>query len=104
MLVFGRFEQHINEQCDKLIRGKTLSPQWSRRRLWDGIGDLEKYGFMRKVNLLLDKGRAESARIRDIYQDIRCVIAHGRSSTLGPIILPTLSAELRTLSGLLRAQ
>jgi hypothetical protein len=104
MLVFGRFEQHINQQCDNLITRKTASPQWRRRRLRDGIDDLERYGFMRKVNLLLDRGRAESGRIRNIYQDIRCVIAHGGSNTLGPIVLPTLAAELRTLSGLLRAQ
>lgn len=103
MLVFGRFEQHINEQCTTLINRKMASPDWRRRRLWDGIGDLERYGFMRKVNLLLDRGRAESARIHDIYQDIRCVIAHGGSSTLG-LVLPTLAAELRTLSGLLNAQ
>lgn len=104
MLVFGRFEQHINQQCDILIRRKIASTEWRRRRLWDGIGDLERYGFMRKVNLLLDRGRAESRRIREVYEDIRCVIAHGGSTTLGPIVLPTLAAELRSLSALLRAQ
>jgi hypothetical protein len=104
MLIFGRFEQYINDQCTSLISRKTASPEWRRRRLWEGIGDLDRYGFMRKVNLLLDRGRAESARIRTIYEDIRCVIAHGGSTTLGPIILPTLAAELRTLSGQLRAQ
>ena len=104
MLVFGRFEQHINQQSTNLISRKIASAEWRRRRLWDGIGDLERYGFMKKVNLLLDKGGAESSRIRNIYQDIRCVIAHGGSSTLGPIVLPTLAAELRSFSALLRAQ
>jgi len=103
MLIFGRFEQYINDQCTRLIARKTASPNWRRKRLWEEI-DVEQFGFLRKVKLLLDKGLAQYGRIQTIYKDIRCEIAHGGSATVGPIVLPTLAAELRTLSGLLRPQ
>lgn len=103
VLIFGRFEQHVEALCARLISRRAVAALWRRRRLWDAL-DLDRMPFMQKVSLLMDRGLVEYGRVRTIYVDIRCAIAHGDSAAVGPIVLPTLASELRTLSGLLTAQ
>lgn len=103
MLIFGRFEQHLNDQCDRLIAKRKLAPHWKRRRIWDGL-DVDRMSFMRKVALLMDKGHTDYATIKDLYENIRCAIAHGDNASVRPIVLPTLASNLRRLSGKLKAQ
>lgn len=42
---------------------------------------MERLDFMRKVALLIDKGRAEHEEVKKLYKD-RCDIAHGRFTTV----------------------
>ena len=102
LLIFGRFEQYIDEQCERLLAKRTSARQWKRRRVWDEL-DLERMKFRQKIALLVEKGNAEFNRVFEIYRDIRCPIAHGANSSVDPFLLSTLANELRELSSRFRA-
>jgi len=69
MLVFGRFEEHVNAECKTLIAAKQAAPNLLDRRCWDTL-DIDKLEFMRKIALLTMKGHREYNRAYDIFQTV----------------------------------
>jgi HD superfamily phosphohydrolase len=98
---FAQLEQHVNDQCEKLIARRQAKPKWASRRPWDSL-DVDRMDFMRRVAVLTDKGQATYARVKSYYK-IRNDIAHGDSAAVGPMVLPVVAAELRKLASAMKA-
>jgi hypothetical protein len=100
VMMFACLEDRVNGLCARLVARKRSQASWRQRRPWDTV-DLERTDFMRKVALLADKGSAQYARVKALY-DTRCQIAHGDFLPLGSIDLLTLYAEIQRLWKALR--
>ena len=101
VMLFAQLEQHIDNRCAALVAKKKSSPKWKSRRPWDSV-DVDRMTFMRKVALLLEKGRSHYAQI-DTYYDTRCKIAHGDSALVGAIALPLVARDLQAVAKMIRA-
>lgn len=101
LVIFGQLEDHINHQCEKLLRTKRSSA-WPRSRLWDTF-DLDRAEFMRKVALLVDKGTTEYRDVKKYY-DVRCDLAHGALHAASPVAIAPVVIEFKRLAKQLRSR
>lgn len=101
VLHFAQFEQHVNDQCEKLIARRKAKAKWASRRPWDSL-DVDRMDFMRRVAVLTDKGQPTYAKVKSYYK-IRNDIAHGDSVGVGPMVLPVIAADLRMLAQTMNA-
>ncbi|MCX7046202.1 MAG: hypothetical protein NTX50_12045 [Candidatus Sumerlaeota bacterium] len=106
ILLFTQLEDHINEECRKLIVRKSAAGTWRGKRLWDSI-ELENLNFKQRVALLAEKGGTDFNKITEYYK-VRCEIAHGDSSPRrtfrGRLIhIPTIFGDMTDFLKRLRA-
>lgn len=81
LLLFARFEDVVNLLADTLIRAGKRSDDPGLRRLWRTLDDRNRNAiinmpFLDRLGLLLDKGDADFAEIKELYRQ-RNLIAHG---------------------------
>jgi hypothetical protein len=100
VMMFACLEDRVNGLCARLVARKRSQASWRQRRPWDTV-DLERTDFMRKVALLADKGSADYARVKGLYET-RCQISHGDFRPTGSIDLPASYAEIQRLWKALR--
>ena len=77
---FAQLEQHVNDQCEKLIARQKAKANWTLRRPWDSL-DMDRMDFMRRVSVLTEKGHATYAKVKSYYtvrNDICTEIRRGR--------------------------
>lgn len=98
---FAQLEQHVNDQCEKMIARRQATAKWASRRPWDSL-DVDRMDFMRRVAVLTDKGQATYGKVKGYYK-IRNDLAHGDNAAVGPMVLPVVAADLRTLARAMRA-
>jgi HD superfamily phosphohydrolase len=101
VMLFAQLEQHVNDQCERLIARRQAKAKWTSRRPWDSL-DVDRMDFMRRVAVLTDKGQATYANVKSYYK-IRNDIAHGDSAVVGPMVLPVVAQDLRLLARAMKA-
>jgi hypothetical protein len=97
---FAQLEQHVGRESRRLVDRKRALVKWRQRRPWDRVR-LDRVSLMDKVAMLTQAGNAAYNRIDQLY-DMRCEIAHGNTATVGPIFIPTVANEKRTLASQMR--
>jgi phage-related protein len=96
VIVFAQFENHINNQCRRLVTRKQAQQDWKRTRLWEKIrvNKIDNMPFMDRVSLLTKRGDTDYNRIKTLY-DIRCTLAHGGTH---PVNVGTQAADMYNLA------
>ena len=79
LYLFTRFERSVNEAIERVLahrRSDSLS--WSDRRIWEAWArsDLKDIAFMSRVEILIEKSRADYAYVLQLYRS-RNGIGHG---------------------------
>lgn len=77
LVLFARFEAEINARCEALIRTEKARTDWRDRRAWEAYDDkrVSNIPFLRRLALLIDKGRPIYAALQKLYLE-RNDIAH----------------------------
>jgi hypothetical protein len=98
LYMFTRFEDAVNRAATTVLSNRTTTGiAWSDRRIWDawarrGVEDIH---FMSKVEVLVDKSRAEYASVKSYY-DGRNDVAHG-GIWARQFVIPSIAAEMEAL-------
>lgn len=103
LFMFSRLEDHINNECDKLIaKKKRTGNSWRQNVAWSILPTKSKdMNFQNRLALLVEKGKSDYETVSKYYKE-RNSIAHG-GNFISPIIMPTVITELKKLYKILRA-
>jgi hypothetical protein len=100
VLLFGQFENEVNEKFARARDRRSSNPDWTQRRGWDMSALKQKAPFDTRLAMTLDKNTAAFSRVMAAY-DNRNHCAHGGMSVaVGPI--SQLYADIWTWRALLR--
>lgn len=83
LMLFAQFEADVNRRCANLIKLHKDKEIWQERRVWDALDEknISNTPFLRRLSLLIDKGRPIYAALQKLYLE-RNLIAHGAKSGL----------------------
>lgn len=95
VILFAQFEEHLNQECERICSKKQRSALWRTRTLWDTT-DVDNLSFRKKLALLTPLGGADFNLLYDWYKNIRCKIAHGTLAIGSAIYIPAIAAQLKT--------
>jgi hypothetical protein len=96
VLMFAAFEDLVSRKFE-LSRVKHSQPHrsWRSRRAWEVLR--RDVHFMAKSAILTEKGMADYNTIHH-YREQRNKIAHGDFHSVGPIIIPSVYADLLAIA------
>ena len=102
VVLFAQLEQHVGDECRKLIDRKRASSDWEKRRAWEVV-DRNQIPLMQKVALLTRSGGTDYNSIHAMYAT-RNAIAHGHSASAQTVNVRLAAIELRRLAAGVRAR
>lgn len=94
--MLASFEDYVNRTLDKCLAKQTLTGKtWPRRRAWEVLRSVSERSlpFMSRIAVLSEKGGNEFNTISRYYS-IRNDIAHGQFSSVPPLAIPSVYADL----------
>ncbi|MGH7199050.1 MAG: hypothetical protein ACREJB_00490 [Planctomycetaceae bacterium] len=96
MLMFAAFEEYVGRRYER-CRNKNRDPgrRWMTRRAWEVLP--EDPPFKIKLGVLTEKAQADYSSIVDYYK-IRNDVAHGNFTSLPPIFVPDVHADLLAIA------
>lgn len=100
LYVFTRFETAVNEAVERLLAARcAATAPWPERRVWETLrkSRLSDVAFLIRVQLLLDKSRADYAYVHRLYES-RNGIGHGGDWTQ-PYDVADVAARLEIVAG-----
>jgi hypothetical protein len=81
IILFGQFENAVNEHFEQARDARFCNPDWTRRRGWDvpAYRDRRRLPFETKLALVLDQHDPEGRKVLQAYE-LRNHCAHGGTS------------------------
>lgn len=102
VLLFGQFENDLNDHFNQAVAKRTANPDWTHRRGWDVPAlSAKKVPFETRLALTLDRNSSAYAKVMTAYSN-RNYCAHG-GMTVAVGSINQLVADLIAWSRLLRS-
>lgn len=98
LLIFARFEQHLNSTVSGFLSRRQASTRWQSRRGWDVIqlSQLSRTPFLNRLAYVLDKSSPGYQTVNKYY-GIRNSLAHS-GTTQAPFVIPIVEAQLAQIA------
>jgi hypothetical protein len=99
LLIFARFEQHLNSTVASFVSQRQASIHWKIRRGWDVVklgSNLRRTPFLTRLAYVLDKTSPDYLTVSQYYE-IRNALAHAGTAQ-APFAIPIVEAQLAQIA------
>lgn len=98
LLIFARFEQHLNSTVIGFLSRRHASTSWQSRRGWDviHINNIRRTPFLNRLAYVVDKTSADYATVNQYYT-IRNSLAHAGAAQV-PFAIPIVESQLAQIA------
>jgi hypothetical protein len=98
LLIFARFEQHLNSTVSGFVLRRQASTSWNFRRGWDvvQVANLRRIPFLNRLAYALDKLSPDYGTVVQYY-NIRNSLAHAGTAQ-APFAIPVVEGQLAQIA------